>query len=80
MDALIGLNGQIVQAVNQLRVAVAHGRNNPIVIEDDKEEEEVVGVEDLGEGLLREIVEDLAPPYKEQEGDAIILWAESPEV
>ena len=79
MDVLIGLNAQIINVINQIRVAVAHGRDNPIVVEDD-EEGEVEVVErgnDMGEGLLREIVEDPAPPYEGQDGDRTILQAES---
>ena len=94
MDALIRLNGQMVDGINQIRVLLVHNQANPIVVEDDPpaqeveimdeseaeeveyEEEEVVEVappprrrQDLGEGLLVEIVEDPAPPYEGHEVD-----------
>ena len=49
MDMLLNLNTQMVAAITKLQVARAHGRNNPIIIEDS---------------LLQEIIEDPAPPYE----------------
>ena len=75
MDALLNLNTQMVGVITQLWVAVAHGRNNLIIIEDSNKEEGNGG--DLGEGLLREIVEDPAPPCN---GQVVNDREESPEV
>ena len=80
MDALLHLNHQLVDAIVELRAAVRHGRNNPIVIEDSDDEGpetavEEEGLEEIpGEHLLVEIVDET--PAREIVDDR----EESPEV
>ena len=41
MDGLLQLNIRMHEVVMELRAAVRHGRDNPIVIDDDEEEQEI---------------------------------------
>ena len=65
MDALIRLNGQMVDGINQIRVSLVHNQANPIVVEDDPPAQEVEIVDDLEGGEEEEEEEEeevVAPP------------------
>ena len=83
MDALLGLNGRLVESILSLCVVVHHGCNNPTVIKDNKVEEgEVVEARSVspvrtlvkGDHTLVEIVEET--PNREIIDD----WESSPEL
>ena len=50
MDGLLQLNIRMHKVIMELRAAVRHGRDNPIVIEDDEEEQEEGEVVDAAPG------------------------------
>ena len=50
IDGLLQLNIRMHEVIMELRAAVRHGRDNPIVIDDDKEEQEEGEVVDAAPG------------------------------
>ena len=56
MDMLLQLNSRLVETILSLPAVVYHGQENPIMIEDDKEE--MVVDASHGDDLLVEIVEE----------------------
>ena len=50
MDGLLQLNIRMHEVIMELRAAVRHGWDNPIVIEDDEEEQEEGEVVDAAPG------------------------------
>ena len=63
MDALIRLNGQMADSINQVRVALVHNQANPIMVEDDPPAQEVEIIDDSeGEGVEEEEEEEIVVP------------------
>ena len=63
MDTLLHLNGELVRSIVTLCVSIHHGRDNPIVIEDDNEVVDTAPVdhtlvEIVEETPEREVVDD----------------------
>ena len=50
MDGLLQLNIRMHEVIMELRAAVRHGRDNPIVIDDDEEEQEEGEIVDTAPG------------------------------
>ena len=63
IDVLLNLNAQLVESVANLWVVVRHGRDNPIVMEDEEEVEMLA--ESLGNGSGEGLLVDIVDGYEE---------------